>query len=153
MLQIPNNVPFLDDQPTGLCKPCCPGLQHGAAALRPCKVLKVLLLAAPHKQPRIVYMRRGAVCGTDVELKKHPPSTPHMHGSAPHACSPPQEVHLVHLVCVSCAKAPRRHIYHTQNSFLTCSVLNQEPFSSHVRNKCRISLNPICFECFYCWDC
>lgn len=98
-------------------------------------------------------MRRGAVSGTDVKLKNHPPSTPHMHGSAPHTCSPPQDVHLVHLVCVSCAKAPRRHIYHTQNPFLKCSALNQEPFSSHVWNKCRISLNPICFERFYCWDC
>lgn len=33
MLHIPNNVPFLDDQPVGLCKPRCPGLQHGAEAL------------------------------------------------------------------------------------------------------------------------
>lgn len=84
-----NNVPFLDDQPPGLCKPCCPGLQHGASALRPCKVLIVLLLAAPHKQPRIVYMRRGGRVWNRRQTKKK--NTLRLH----HTC---MDLHPTHAV-------------------------------------------------------
>lgn len=64
-LDIPDGVPFLDAQPAGLCIPRSAGLPHRAATLRPCKVLKVPLLATPHKQPRIVYTRRGGGCVWD----------------------------------------------------------------------------------------
>lgn len=60
MLHIPNNVPFLEPLASApLCTTMLSRSAARAATLRPCKVLNVPQLAAPHKQPRIVYTSLG----------------------------------------------------------------------------------------------
>lgn len=67
-----------------------------------------------HINSHVLFTRGGGgglrVGPTSNLKKKTPVYTTHALSCTPHTCSPPQEVHLEHLPCVCCAKAPRRHI-------------------------------------------